>query len=231
MNTTLDQMLNSIDPPELVDPIELTQVDVSGKELIAVCLLGILNPMGPTLVAINLVSKEGKPSEAILCTSLNPFAQTRRLIARAPSNPLEVFMILESCYQVGTEQILGGWPTLVLPMNQQPECQAALHQMLFGLLNAVKTSEPVSKVLADLREHHGDPWGRIPSFEKMILRAHDGRNAGGEDAPMTEDEFAEWISLMGAKEHMTSEFSAIVASPPHATCPKHCTIPGQGLGL
>ncbi len=95
-------------------------------------------------------------------------------------------------------------------MTQIPAIQAALHQMLLGLLRATPAGEPVSKVLSDLKAHQGDPWSRIPSFEEMALDAQGGGESGGEEAPITEEEFGEWISLMGAQEHTTSEFSAII---------------------
>ena len=44
----------------------------------------------------------------------------------------------------------------------------------------------------------------------MALGAQGGGESGGEEAPITEEEFGEWISLMGAQEHTTSEFSAII---------------------
>jgi hypothetical protein len=208
MSTTLNEMLNSSDPPELVDPIELTHDEVHGKELIATCLLGIFNPMGPTIIALNLVAQEGKPSVAVLYTSLNPFSQTRQLIARAPSDPESVMKILESSYQVGDDYILGSWPTLFLPVTEIPAMRNALQQMVLGLLNAVPSGEPVAKVLADLKKHLGNPWGRIPSFEEMLSRAKGMSDASEES--MSDKDFADWMSLMTDKDHAVNEFQAII---------------------
>lgn len=208
MSTTLNEMLNSSDPPELVDPIELTHDEVHGKELIATCLLGIFNPMGPTIIALNLVAQEGKPSVAVLYTSLNPFSQTRQLIARAPSDPESVMKILESSYQVGDDYILGSWPTLFLPVTEIPAIRNALEQMVFGLLNAVPSGESVAKVLADLKKHLGNPWGRIPSFEEMLSRAKGMSDASEES--MSDKDFADWMSLMTDKDHAVNEFQAII---------------------
>lgn len=208
MSTTLTEMLNSSDPPELVDPIELTHDEVQGKELIATCLLGIFNPMGPTIIAINLVAQEGKPSVAVLYTSLNPFAQTRQLIARAPSDPGSMMEILESSYQVGDEYILGSWPTLFLPVTEIPAIRNALQQMIFGLLNVVPSGEPVAKVLSDLKKYLGNPWGRIPSFEQMLSRAN--RISDASEDSISDEDFAEWISIMTSKDHAVNEFQAII---------------------
>jgi len=208
MSTTLTEMLNSYDPPELVDPIELTHDEVQGKELIATCLLGIFNPMGPTIIAINLVAQEGKPSVAVLYTSLNPFAQTRQLIARAPSDPESMMEILESSYQVGDEYILGSWPTLFLPVTEMPAIRNALQQMVLGLLNAVPSGEPVAKVLADLKKHLGNPWARIPCFEEMLSRENSMSDAS-EDS-ISDKDFADWMSLMTDKDHAVNEFQAII---------------------
>lgn len=62
---------------EQFDPFDLKTEDVVGSELIPIFVMGIFNPLGPTIVALNLIAKPDLPSAGFLFTQLNPFAQKR----------------------------------------------------------------------------------------------------------------------------------------------------------
>ena len=96
MSKFLSDILYSDEPVGLIDPVELTQEDAHGTQLSPLCLLGIFNLMGPTFVALDVVTKDAAPSGAILSTSLNPFGQTRLLTAKAPNDPTQLGDLVES---------------------------------------------------------------------------------------------------------------------------------------
>ena len=73
----------------MVSPLELTTHDIQRKDFGAVCLLGIFHPIGPTLVALDFLSEQGKPSIAILRRVLNQFAERRLLVSRALDRLIE----------------------------------------------------------------------------------------------------------------------------------------------
>ena len=89
MPTTLNDFLSSRSPGQMVSLLELTTHDIQRKDFGAVNLLGIFNAIGPTLVALDLLSEPGKPSVAILRRVLNPFAQSRLLVSRALDRLIE----------------------------------------------------------------------------------------------------------------------------------------------
>ena len=210
MNTNLDDILYSEEPAGLITPIELKQSDIRGIEIIPLCLLGIFNPMGPTLVALNLIIKDDAPSGAILYTSLNPFAQSRLITARAPSDPGGLFELFENLYQAGDENILGGLPDFVLPSLKNAEFEDSLGSMLFSLVLSTPLREPLAKTNQDYRKHWRDAWNRIPSMEEMMRQAISGR--GREPVihePYPED-FDEWLSIVTDMDHITAELGAII---------------------
>ena len=210
MNSNLQDILYSDERPGLIDPIELQQSDVQGIEIIPLCLLGIFNPMGPTLVALNLIIKDDAPSGAILYSSLNPFAQTRLLTARTPSDPAGLFELFENLYRVGNENILGGLPDFVFPSMDNEDFADAVVSMLFGLVSSTPLRDPLSKTNRDYRNHWRDAWSRIPSMEEMMRQARSGKNQEAVIGEPDPDDFDEWVSIVTDMEHITGELGAII---------------------
>lgn len=210
MNTTLNDILYSQEPAGLIDPIELNPDEVRGIEIVPLCLLGIFNPMGPTLIALNLIIKDDAPSGAILYTSLNPFAQTRLLTARAPSDPAGLFELFEDLYQVGDENLLGGLPDFVLPSMENEDFEEALESMLFGLVISTPLRDSLAKINQDYRKHWRDAWTRIPSMEEMMRQAMSGQNQEPTIQEPEPEDFNEWVSIVTDMDHITGELGAII---------------------
>lgn len=209
MISRLDDILYSDEQPGLIDPIELSPDDVRGIEIVPLCLIGIFNPMGPTLIALNLIIKDDAPSGAILYTSLNPFAQTRLLVARAPSDPVGLFELFEDLYRVGDENILGGLPDFVFPSMDNEDFSDSVANMLFGLVSSTPLRDSLSKINQDYRKHWRDAWSRIPSMEEMMRQAVSGQNKEPVTAEPDPDDFEEWVSIVTDMEHITGELGAI----------------------
>ena len=210
MIQTLAQIVEDDSAPSLIEPIPLQESDVPGTEFTPICLLGIFNPMGPTLVGLTHLRKEGSASGAILYTSLNPFAQTRLLTARAPSAPDHLPSILESLHRVGEEFLLAAAPTVVAPSLEGESLDQALGNMLFNLICSVPSSEPLAESNKDFREHWRDPWSRIPAMSDVMEQTLKG---GGEPLACNEPsqaDFDEWYSIVTNLEHLPAELGAIV---------------------
>lgn len=210
MNKCLNDVLSSSDPAGLIDPIELRQSDIRGVEFVPLCLLGLFNPMGPTLTALNLVIRNGSPSGAILYSSLNPFTQTRLIIARAPEDPAGVFELFKLLFRVGDGFILGCAPDIVIPSTDMDYFEQPLRAMLFGLISSVPSRKPLSKTNQEYREHWKDPWKRIPSMEEIMREALSGKSEEPVCRRPDQVEFDEWFSIVTDLGHVGAEFGAIV---------------------
>lgn len=210
MIACLNDILNSKEPSSLIAPIALNQKDVNDVKFVPLCLLGLFNPMGPTLVALNLIARDGAQSGAILGTSLNPFAQSRLLFARAPKDSIGVFKLLRSLYQIGDELILGARPDVVLPSIQNEIFQESLAAMLWELLSSVPSHDHLSKANRSYREHWKDPWSRIPSMEEMMSEATLKKGTSPICEKPTRDDFGEWFSIVTDPNHVASDLAAIV---------------------
>lgn len=209
MAANLNEILYSDEPPGLIDPIDLTPGDVRGIEFIPLCLLGIFNPMGPTLIALNLIIKDDAPSGAILYTSLNPFAQTRLLTARTPSDPAGLFALFEDLYRVGDGNILGGLPDFVFPSMENDDFAEAIGNMLFGLVSSTPLADSLAKTNQDYRKHWLDAWNRIPSMEEMMRQAVSGQTQEPVSRLLDPDDFDEWVSIVTDTDHIAGELVAI----------------------
>ena len=86
---------------ELIEPFDLTEADVVGSELVPIVTMGIFNPMGPTIMALNLVTQRDADSAGILCTVLNPFTQTRQIFARCGNDPVSLTSFLPNANRIG----------------------------------------------------------------------------------------------------------------------------------
>jgi hypothetical protein len=210
MTKCLNDILYSNDPSGLIKPIALIPEDVRGIEFVPLCLLGIFNPLGPTLVALNLIIKDDAPSGAILYTSLNPFNQSRLLTARAPSDPVGLFELFRSLHQVGNGLILGGRPDFVIQAMHQEDFDEAVQEMLFRFLSSVPSREPLPKVNQDYQNHWKDPWNRIPGMEEVLRQAIAGCDAKPVCEEPDQDDFDEWFSIVTDTDHFAAELVAVI---------------------
>ena len=94
MINSLQDILDAPPKNELIDPFDLTEADIIGSELIPIVTMGLFNPMGPTLVSLNLLTKKNADSAGILYTMLNPFSQTRQVFGRCGNDPLSLIKVL-----------------------------------------------------------------------------------------------------------------------------------------
>lgn len=206
----LNEMLEKRGEPGLIDPVELRPEDVPGKLFIPICLLGLFNPMGPTVAALSMVVAEDKPSGALLCTRLNPFNQTRELIARTGASPAELKEVLPTAYRCGDELLLNGVPDLILLGDGIADCVAELNQLLFGLVNSAVLEKPLSEINRDYLENMGNPWERIPSMEEMMRRAFSEQEPEAYRGGISKADFDDWLQIMMSADHAVPEFRAIM---------------------
>ena len=207
---SLDEILERPDQRGLIDPVDLAPEEASGKLFVPICMLGLFNPMGPTLVALNLVVADGKPSGALLCTTLNPFSQSRVLTARTGITPEALDQALPDAFRCGDELILGSAPTMILLADGIADSVDALNRMLFGLMNYVTLEKPLSEINRDYRENMGNPWERIPSMEEIMQRIESGQKPEQRCGGITDAEFNDWLGIMMTADHAVAEFGAIM---------------------
>ena len=210
MTNSLDQILEAPSDWSSIEPFELQISDVEDKMFIPVCLLGLFNPMGPTLVALNIVASEGKPSGAILCTTINPFAQSREVIMKTGSLPNHLDSAIAASYKSGQTPILGGDPTLVLLGDGVSELSGAIRGLLHGLLSCVAFPKELAEVNADYIKFRGDPWGRIPSMADILKKVASGDESPSQMQEVSDADFESWFDIMMDAQHARSEFGAIV---------------------
>ncbi len=202
------------EPIGLIEPIDLELDFVRDRQIVALALTGIFNPMGPTLKAIALLRDDDYSHAFVLATSLNPFAQTRQLVARVEDHIDSLCEVLPMLSQ-GESSLFQCLPNLVLSVAGAPDVKERFDPALWRMLATVTPSEPMSKTVGDYQQHLGDPWARIPSFEDMMGSSR-GRAAEGCEPP-TEDEWEAWRKVMMDQRHTIPEFQAILQAWSGAT--------------
>lgn len=209
MPSCLNGILNSTEPAGTISPYALQRSDVDGMQLVPICLFGIFNPMGPTLVALNLVLKDTAPSSAVLATTLNPFSQQRLIVARASTDPEQLPQLLPTLWHAGNDPLLAGRPDFFLLVLTLDGMADASRSLLRELLTSVPAADPLSKTIQDFRRHWQDPWSRIPSMEEMFAASSDKARSEPVAATPDDGELSEWFSIVTDTEHIKHELPAI----------------------
>jgi hypothetical protein len=191
--------------------------DLEGKELEPICLLGVFNPMGPTLVCLNLVVSEKLRAAALLCTTLNPFSQSQLITGMAPLEAGCIDDLIRSSYLAGDEEsdglILQSRPTVLLMGGRRGDSiREAVLEMLRRLLDSIPDSEPLSETNRRLRDDIGEPWSRIPSFEDMVKGLETETSVESDQVQIPDDDFRAWLEIMLDSSHLGPELNAILTA-------------------
>ena len=209
MFNSLQDILDADPLNELIEPFDLTEEDVSGKEIVPIVTMGIFNPMGPTIVALNLLNKADIESAGMLFTMLNPFSQKRQLFARCGNDPISLTQFLPNAYQVGEDLLLGSFPDFVLPSTDIEPVSHSIAQLIFHLVNRIPSLEELSETTAKIKENWQSPWKRIPSFEDMINSESQGEP---QVRAVSETDFDDWFQVITNQEHWLEEIRAIMSA-------------------
>jgi hypothetical protein len=210
MFNSLQDIIDAAPVNELIDPFDLSEGDVIGSELVPIVTMGIFNPMGPTIVALNLLTKPDSNSAGLLYTSLNPFAQTRLVFARCGNNPISLTQFLPSAHKVGDELLLGCYPDFVLPSTEIDMIVDAVEKLMLELVSRAPSRDDLAETTAKIKKHWKDPWSRIPSVEKTMRDALSGNASDPIARPSSGDDFNEWFSTVTHHEHLSTEIAAIM---------------------
>jgi len=193
-------------PLGLIEPIDLVLDHVQNREMIALALTGILNPMGPTWNAIAFLRDDAYDFGYLLVASLNPFAQTRQLVARIELSLESICQIIPDLSK-SEESVFACLPTIILPAALGEGQQQPFSDALCQLFKSIPPSEPLSKTVADYTKHLGNPWGRLPSFEDMMAHS---KEQPVENGTPKEEEWEAWWAIMADQRHKAPEAQAIL---------------------
>lgn len=204
----MPELFDDTQPLGLIDPIDLLEEHVIGHDIVAITLLGIFNPMGPTLIPISLLRDDDSQIAYILVTSLNPFNQTRQLVARVDDNMEGLATFLPLLGESNADCLPNSLPSLMAFTSKDEFVLSFLAAATIDFLKSIPLTEPLSETVSSYRKHAGDPWSRIPSFEKMM----EGTSSEPpvEVPPPSDDDWGDWYETMFDPDHLTGELTGII---------------------
>lgn len=198
---------------EQFDPFDLKTEDVVGSELIPIFVMGIFNPLGPTIVALNLIAKPDSPSAGFLFTQLNPFAQKRQIFARCTQTP-EFIDVIPKLYAVGDDVMLLDLPDFVLLATDIQPVADSVRSLIQNLLRQIAHEEDLKGSMKSIQDNWCDPWRRVPSFSDSLQNAISNRESDTPPTPqtsvITDATFSEWYELLQRSEYIAAEIGALI---------------------
>lgn len=204
----MTELFDNTLPLGLIDPIDLREEHVIGHQLVAITLLGIFNPMGPTLIPISLLRDDDSDIAYLLVTSLNPFNQTRQLVARLDDNMESLATFLPLLGESQAESLPNSLPSLMAFSSTDEFALSYIAASTIDFLKSIPLTEPLSDTVSSCRKHAGDPWSRIPSFEEMMEGST--KKNPVEAAPASDEDWDDWHDVMFDREHLTGELTGIM---------------------
>ena len=204
----MTNLFDNNQPLGLIDPIDLLEEHVIGRQIVAITLLGIFNPMGPTLTPISLLRDDDSDIAYLLISSLNPFNQTRQLVARLEDDMESLAIYLPLLGESDAESLPKCLPSPMAFTSTNDLVLSYIAASTIEFLKSIPLTEPLSDTVSSYRKHAGDPWSRIPSFEEMM----DGSNkkAPVEVAPPSDEDWSDWYNTMFDSDHLTGELRGIM---------------------
>ncbi|MBT8036126.1 MAG: hypothetical protein KJO21_01155 [Verrucomicrobiae bacterium] len=204
----MTELFDDTQPLGLIDPIDLLEEYVIGHEIVAITLLGIFNPMGPTLIPISLLRDDESEIAYLLVSSLNPFNQTRQLVARVEDNTECLAIYLPLLGESDAESLPKSLPSHMACLAKDEYERAYLAASTIEFLKSIPLTEPLSDTISSYRKYPGDPWARIPSIESMMETTSEKTPV--EVDPPSEDDWADWYDVVFTRDHSIAEFQGIV---------------------
>lgn len=211
--SSMSGIANADPKNEVLTPFDLREQDVVGSQIIPIFSMGIFNPLGPTIVALNILSKPDNPSVAFLFTQLNPFEQQRKIFARG-SQETEIFEFMSGLYLIGEEKILGGPPDFIALATDIVPVVNSVQKLVKTLLQETVTESDLRKSLRSIQEHWGEPWNRIPRLVDAFgdaIQNPEKIDSTHQDGPTILDStFSEWYDTLQNPEYFASELGAVM---------------------
>ncbi len=189
---------------ELVIPSEdLEQADVIDVDIVPIVMFGLFNPAGPTVVAVTALRNSTSGVSNLVVTMLNPFSQSRKIVARAGTDDESISGILPELARHVDAPFLTEAPSLVV-LGSAVMTSDQLGSGAMDLVNLLVSSgpgRPLEELVASYRAHLGDPWKRIgmPGQLPAELKVE-----------QLDDPYAAWLEIMMDAAHAEPELAAIV---------------------
>lgn len=184
------------------DPDDLPIESVPWTSLATVVAGGIVNPFGPTLIAVALEGKLKQGSELpVWVIMLNPFRQTAKRVGlfRADVDQVQMF---DAVIPLVTTWF-GGCPTLLMPSALQAEADTGgfVAKLLQQFDDGVNTLEGT-------RRHPRNPWSRIQA--EVDGMAGGARDQASRSSRLTDSEARELAKNLLDPASQTVEFQAFM---------------------
>ncbi len=192
------QVAELVVPSEELEPGDLADVDI-----VPIVMLGLFNPAGPTVVAVTALRNRTTGVSDLVVTTLNPFSQSRKIVARAGTGDESISAILPELARHADAPFLIDAPSLVV-LGSAVMTSDQLGSGAMDFVNQVVISGPgrsLEELVASYRAHLGDPWKRIgmPSQPPPEVKVEH-----------LDDPYAAWLEIMMDAAHAESELAAIV---------------------
>ncbi len=210
MFTSMQEIYEAEPRSELIEPFSIKESDLISSQIVPIVVMGIFNPMGPTIVALNLLSKQDASSDGILYTILNPFIQKRLLIARLVQDADAFTEFLPTVYQAGEETLLGALPDFVMCASSLEPVIYTVNRLIRNLADKVPSEEPMEETISKIKKHWRDPWNRIPSMSEALQKELSSNDTNPSRTTPSGKVFKEWYSLITEPGHLSVEVGAII---------------------
>jgi hypothetical protein len=189
------------------EPIALDALKTNTFGLLV--LTGIVNPFGPTLSGLTLLSAASPQSSFVVRFYLNPFKQSAERVAQFDATPPRKRLVEELIKHV---ERLGydGTGCFTLPNRGDRFMDAQAHRALVDALLA--RTEVVVRKLRFLKRFPSNPWDRLSA---EMAEATDIRPSGSRDNEArkpTQTELAEFIDIVSREGHRAEEEKAFFAA-------------------
>jgi hypothetical protein len=194
---------------------------IEEAEFNMLCLWGIFNPMGPTMMPLALIPLPGGSEHLLVYRMINPVISENIVFGLLPDKAVndtdQLMGCLDSLFRKNGSPgcpLMISLPTFVTHKDNftfgDSQCLILTEGQVRELFWAVIPKLEIEDIELDckhLREFKGDPWARTGlEFEEALKETSELQR---ENKEINRELFDVWFELVIDKEHVYSEISAI----------------------